>query len=83
MQSDMFLNKISALIRQYLLPKNSPLRVFNPYFDEDGLIRIRERLRRVCHPEATKNPTRLMSSSAVGIQYSASLFTNDTCPLLS
>jgi len=36
--------------------KNSPLHALNPYFDEDGLIRIRGRLRRACLPKATKNP---------------------------
>jgi len=52
-QLNMFPNEISNTA--CLLPKNSPLRAFNPYFDEDGLIRIR-RLRRTYFLEAT-NPT--------------------------
>jgi len=54
-QLDLFSKKILALIRQCPLPKNSPLCALNPYFDEDALIHIRERLYRACFLEATKN----------------------------
>jgi len=54
-QSDIFLNEISALARQCLLPENSHLCALNPYFDEDELIRIRGGFCRACLPEATKN----------------------------
>ena len=56
MQSDMFANEIATLKQRRLIPKSSALSVLNSYIDEDGLIRIRGRLRRACLPEATKNP---------------------------
>ena len=56
MQSDMFPNEIVGLKQTRLVPKSSPLSVLNPYINENGLIRIRGRLRRACLPEATKNP---------------------------
>ena len=55
MQLDMFPNEIAALKQKRLVPKSSPLSVLNPYIDEDGLIRIRGKLRRTCLPEASKN----------------------------
>ncbi|XP_018371806.1 PREDICTED: uncharacterized protein LOC108766801 [Trachymyrmex cornetzi] len=56
MQSDLFSNEIVALNQKRAVSKSSPLSILNPYMDEDGLIRIRGRLRRAYLPGATKNP---------------------------
>jgi len=48
----MFPNEIAVLKHKHLVPQNSPLFVLNPYMDEVGLIRIRER---TCLPGA-RNP---------------------------
>ncbi|XP_018376183.1 PREDICTED: uncharacterized protein LOC108769601 [Trachymyrmex cornetzi] len=52
----MFSNEIVVLNQKRSVPKSIPLSVLNPHKDEDGLIRIRGRLRRACLPGATRNP---------------------------
>lgn len=55
-QSDLFPNEISTLTRHLPLPKTSPLSSLNPYFDAEGLLRVRGRLRHARLPEAARNP---------------------------
>jgi len=65
------------LIQQYPLPKNSSLRALNPYFDEDGFIRIRGRLRRTYFLEDESH--HLTRSSAVSTHYPTTSFKKDAC----
>jgi len=53
--TDMFPNEISALTRQYPLPKDSPLRA--PYFAEDGFIRIRRDFNELVFQKRQKIPS--------------------------
>ncbi|XP_018392969.1 PREDICTED: uncharacterized protein LOC108772023, partial [Cyphomyrmex costatus] len=67
MQSDKFPKEIAALSKQRPLPKGSALSSLNPYYDEEGLLRIRGRLRRSSLPGTAKNPIVLRAHPLVAL----------------
>ncbi|KYM85827.1 hypothetical protein ALC53_04412 [Atta colombica] len=69
MQATMFPNEIAAVTYKRLVPKNSSLYALNPYMDENGLVRIQGRLRRVL-------PARSLTSGCLNSRPIAPVFDN-------
>ncbi|XP_062557002.1 uncharacterized protein LOC134221844 [Armigeres subalbatus] len=60
-QKEAFADELKALSAKKMIPSKSPLRWFNPYLDEDEILRVGGRLKQSDESEDTKHPAVLQA----------------------